>query len=169
MDAYGYQKVSSRSRPWSFYYRNALPAPIPDVPKIRGDGLFTYRVPSAAHYQSELEAVAGGQRDAKIIFRTNCLLCPDPENPHDSDAVAVRIGGMKVGYIARADNRQILSALSAAGVYDRVQCRAEICGEGFGQATGSTKFRLSLDLFLPIEIVSGPKRQKRGVASKNEN
>lgn len=50
------------------------------------------------------------------IYRYNYVhtpvaLVPEPENPHDKNALAVKIGGMTVGYISRDENVHVLTIL----------------------------------------------------------
>jgi hypothetical protein len=61
---------------------------------------------------------------------------PEPDNPYDANAVAVRIGGALVGYLARADAavwQPILKQLSSAG--QAAVCDAMISGRGAGGET----------------------------------
>lgn len=52
-----------------------------------------------SHYSDAFLAIANG-RDA---WMTEADLVPEPENPYDSGAVAVRISGKKVGHLTRDD------------------------------------------------------------------
>jgi collagen type III alpha len=54
------------------------------------------------------------------------LLVPEPDNPHDRNAVAVKIGGQTVGYLPREDAAEysrVLQRLDAQGFVAQVQAR----------------------------------------------
>jgi hypothetical protein len=110
---------------------------------------FNYEVRSAFHYQSELELMAWGRRELPIIFRTNCILRAEPENPHDRHAIAILIGDTRCGHIGRNDNQRLADELRAAGIVGDVQCRGEIPAGDFYTAGA---FRLNLDLEFPLSI-----------------
>lgn len=64
--------------------------------------------------------IADGKAGEKI-FRYNYIykpvkLIPEPENPHDKNAVYVMIAGEKVGYISRGDNVHVLDILKSHDV-----------------------------------------------------
>lgn len=51
------------------------------------------------------------------IFQYNFInkpvkLIPEPKNKHDRHAVMVKIGGLKIGYISREDNKNVLDILT---------------------------------------------------------
>lgn len=56
-----------------------------------------------SHYQDALRAACGS--DGREEVRRECVaaLVPEPDNPHDPNAVMVQIDGRLVGYLARAD------------------------------------------------------------------
>lgn len=56
--------------------------------------------------------IISGGKAMKRIFRYNYInkpvkLVPEPENPHDKNAIMVLIAGEKVGYISRNDNARV--------------------------------------------------------------
>src|SRR6185437_12901080 len=122
-----------------------------DYPYIKGDGLFTYHVFGASHYQQQLERIAGGRREAAVYFRVNAVLSSEPDNPYDANAIQIRINGEKVGYIRREDNVSLRASLNAVGITGDVQCRAEIAG-GWNRGEGNVgDFGLKLDVTLPVD------------------
>lgn len=59
-------------------------------------------------------------------LETTALLIPEPENPHDSNAVAVQVGGTTVGYLPREvapSYQPLLLRLRDHGSTARVPCR----------------------------------------------
>ena len=95
-----------------------------------------YPVVGEASYQRTLTRLAGrlgpdGPADDERWHVAD--LIPEPDNPHDPNAIGVVVGGEHVGYIAR-DRTELyhpfLRWARAAG-WDGVSCRARIMG-GFG-------------------------------------
>jgi hypothetical protein len=150
----------SRSHPGKFYYRNAIPNPQPGLPSIKGDAFFTYEVVGESHYQEALERIVGGRRSAAVYFRVIAVLSSEPDNPHDANAMVIRINGEKVGYIRKKDDVSLRHQLDALGVPSDVQCRAEIVG-GWDRGGGDVgKFGLKLDLTFPLDIRPAPAPRK---------
>lgn len=54
-----------------------------------------------AHYQDELWSLCGGSPGDCIRHDIVAVLIPEPENPHDVNAISVRIDGKVVGYLPR--------------------------------------------------------------------
>lgn len=46
--------------------------------------------------------------DEEIEVNVPAVLVPEPDNPHDRNAISVRVGGQVVGYIERADTKKYL-------------------------------------------------------------
>ncbi|WP_394163676.1 hypothetical protein [Galactobacter valiniphilus] len=72
-------------------------------------------------YMEAIHAVLGrAPRIDEEMIRENltATLVPEPENPHDSNAVAVQLGGRTAGYLGRDDAREyqpVLLELTRAG------------------------------------------------------
>lgn len=60
-----------------------------------------------SQYQPALQAIARRSRECQAI------LIPEPDNPFDANAVVVKIDGVVVGYLTRADARRYRSRLLA--------------------------------------------------------
>ena len=78
-----------------------------------------------SHYQDALRALTSGVAPGDALV---CLadLYPEPDNPYDSHAIAVRIDGHHVGYLSRADAQSwepSLLALSQRGLQPQVNAR----------------------------------------------
>lgn len=54
-----------------------------------------------SHYQDALDEICGGKCEEGHGRKVYALLEAEPENPHDSGAIVVRVDGHKVGYVAR--------------------------------------------------------------------
>lgn len=119
----------------------------------RGRG-FTYEIVGEASYQPNLLALAGGSKGeygAKID--EEAVLHPEPENPHDPNAVVVLIRKKKVGYIPRKDAPAFLSFLKKVGA-DSAACDAKIVG-GWDDGDGNEgHFGVKLSLSWPPKTAS---------------
>lgn len=83
-----FKRRSERSRPTTQTERDA----------VLFAGQTPLEVVGESHYQEHLRrAVEAFGREVPAV------LMPEPENEHDSCAVAVLVGGLKVGYLSRAD------------------------------------------------------------------
>jgi hypothetical protein len=109
---------------------------------LEGDELV--RAVGTSHYQDALVALTGRQADEEIRHDVIATLVPEPDNPHDPNAVAVRIEDHFVGYLSRDENRRWLDVLGAAG--QTVGCEAMIAGKG-----GTTGLGVFLRLPTPTE------------------
>ena len=69
---------------------------------IEGDGLVS--VVGTSHYQPALAEISGRRGDEEIRFETTATLVPEPDNPHDANAIAVHVANRLVGYLSRDEN-----------------------------------------------------------------
>lgn len=80
-----------------------------------------------SQYQATLDELAGGKRRESQYISTNAELWREPDNPHDPNAVQVRIGGRLGGYLPRLEAERLAARMDAAGE-QAVPCAAEIRG-----------------------------------------
>src|SRR6266511_3743915 len=64
-------------------------------------GSETLEVVGESHYQDSLWEIVGGRCAEPIRYETQAVLCPDPDNDYDSNAIEVRIDGRRVGHLSR--------------------------------------------------------------------
>jgi HIRAN domain len=107
---------------------------------LEGDELI--RVVGTSHYQDALLELAPRESDEEIRVNTVATLVPEPDNPHDPQAIAVHIDGKLVGYLSRDENRRWQEV---AGGGD-VGAEALIAGKG-----GTTGLGVFLRLPTPTE------------------
>jgi hypothetical protein len=86
-----------------------------------------------SHYQASLWRLAGAQPGAEHVRAEVCaVLVPEEGNPYDPDAVAVWIGGLKVGYLSRENAQRyrpgLLAQQDAQGM--PIALTGLICGGG---------------------------------------
>lgn len=94
---------------------------------LEGDELI--RVVGVSHYQDALRAITGRAADEEVRQERIATLVPEPDNPHDPEAVAVHIEGRLVGYLARGENKrwgEIAAAAHPVGAEALISGRAGI-------------------------------------------
>jgi hypothetical protein len=127
------------------YWRNEIPPPLAEYPLLSGPGLYELAIAGCSHRQIELDQIAGGRRDAPVFFRTNALVYAEPDNSYDRNAVAVDIGGWRVGYIPREDAKAFGEELAALAGPGALAARALI-------ENGFPEWRVKLDLSRPLRL-----------------
>lgn len=139
--------------------RRALPRrKEPDEPfrqPLLAVGRETYPRPVAgeAHYQEALEAICGPRTEGGYEEYEAAVLEPEPDNPHDSNAVRVMIAGRQVGYLMREDAPKYLARLERLGVSGgAVRCNAVIRGGWYRSRSDQGQFGVSLDLPFPVQL-----------------
>ncbi|MGH2941915.1 MAG: HIRAN domain-containing protein [Solirubrobacteraceae bacterium] len=113
----------------------------------------TVAIVGEATFQPTIARACGPIRAERVHCAITAALVPEPENRYDPNAVAVYIGGEKVGYLSRRDAldyQPAMQALRAAG-YQAGVCRGCIAGQG----PGSEKLNLGVYLYLagPEELL----------------
>jgi len=89
------------------------------------------RVAGVSHYQEELLALVGETGAGRVRHQSSATLEPEPDNPHDPEAVKVLLEGRHVGYMSREDARRYGPAVRLLREHDRVRaCDAFIGGRG---------------------------------------
>lgn len=107
---------------------------------LEGDVLI--RVVGTSHYQDALLELSGRAADEEIRVEKIAIFVPEPDNPHDPNAIAVRIDGRLVGYLSRDENRRWLDVVTG----NEVGCEAMIAGKA-----GTTGLGVFLRLPTPTE------------------
>ncbi len=102
-----------------------------------------------SHYQPAIRAACGWVPGTETHFECMAELVPEPTNPHDSNAIMVRIEGRQVGYLSRKDavrlGPSIAEMTAAQGVG---MCRAFIAGRADGETDN-----LGVFLHLDAEVI----------------
>lgn len=98
-----------------------------------------------SHYQRALASIVGGKARFGVSFPCTALLVPEPENPHDVNAVRVEIQGKKVGYIAREGTSAARRLINRRGDGRSLAVNAEIVG-GWDDGTSTGHFGVQLRL-----------------------
>ena len=88
-----------------------------------------------SHYQAALERLAGGRTEEGVDVPVRAFFTPEPENPHDPNAVAVTVSGERVGYLSRPSAAVYRGKLGTAVS----SCEGRIVG-GWDRGTGDRGF-----------------------------
>jgi HIRAN domain. len=106
--------------------------PAPQTQQFRlggGSGDYDMEVVGESHYLDNLRKIAG---HGDIYHECDAVLRMEDDNPHDRNAVAVYINGMKVGYLSRAVAKDYRKQVEPHGKLDGT-CGAVIIGGGEGR------------------------------------
>jgi hypothetical protein len=115
---------------------------------IEGDSLVP--VVGTSHYQEALTEISGRQADEEIRVEKIAVLVPEPDNPHDPNAIAVQIDGRLVGYLSRNENPRWQDIVKTLGARDH-SAAAEAMIAGRGPGGGTTNLGVFLRLPTPTE------------------
>lgn len=138
--------------------RKKIARPRPYMPpglRVVGRGGFPRAVVGESHHQDALNRICGGHNREGHWHECVARLVPEPENPHDENAVRVEIGGAKVGYLGREDAATYQAALSAAGHQGQpafVQARIDGGWRRNQHAAGAGHFGVKLGLPYPVRF-----------------
>jgi len=112
----------------------------------------TFEIAGEGHYQANLIALAGGEKtEDGVKLDVEAVLEPEPNNPHDSKAVAVLIKKKKIGYLRRDDAPKFVSFLNEIGA-ERALCSGRIVG-GWDRGSGDEgHFGVKLSLSWPPKL-----------------
>jgi hypothetical protein len=115
--------------------------------KIDGEGEFEFEIVGESHYQDALNRIAGPKTEEGVEWYCEAELRPEPSNPHDINAVAVMIHGLKVGYLAREDAMAWNRALANTGRPDAPTLVDAVIVGGWQRPDGREgSFGVKLDL-----------------------
>lgn len=105
-----------------------------------------------ASYEREIAQLAGPKTEHGVNVYMTARLDPEPTNRHDSNAVAVRIGGLLVGHLSRDQAPRFHSAMGDAGYAGSalVGIRARI--HGGWKRPGGDEGHYGVTLLLPQSI-----------------
>jgi len=150
---YGAWKFLSgkKSSPSASTNQRSSPAPTtrssPQDFHWEGKGDFEFEVVGESNYQKALALLAGehGAESAEVQHKATLVL--EDSNPHDPKAVAIRIAGTTVGYLAREDARSYRRRLGQkrlSGV--NATCEAIVVGGGTRRNGEKLFYGVKLDI-----------------------
>ena len=131
-----------------------------NIAVVIGDGAFAFPVVGESHHQIVLEHLVGGRTSESAHQRCAALIEPQPDNPYDPGAVAVKIRGEEVGFLERNVAPLFRQALSS-GSYGRAACEAVIVGGWERGPKDRGNFGVRLNARLPFKLQSVDEWERR--------
>lgn len=119
---------------------------------VVGSNSYDCEVVGESRYQHALEAIVGGRGERGAQHKCHAVLRPEPDNPHDPNAVRVEVDGALVGYLPRDTAEEFTAEMNLLG-YRLAVCNAMIVG-GW-KATKKQEaghFGILLDADIPFEF-----------------
>lgn len=129
-----------------------------DLGDLRGDlpdsalslyaGVGGIDVVGESHYRDAIDRVVRGPHRGGVRATFWAHLVPETNNRYDANAVAVRINGVHVGYLSKADAkryRQVLEDVTASGRQAVVRCDVRHGWDRGGRDRGDYSLRVYMD------------------------
>lgn len=111
-----------------------------------GDGSFEFEVVGEGMFQDSLASIAGPKTANGVTHACTAHLIPEPNNPHDCNAVAVYIDEIKIGYLERQAAQGFVSTLKRRRQTNTVAvASALICG-GWKRPDSEGHYGVKLDI-----------------------
>ena len=106
--------------------------------KLDGPGLYLFEVAGKNHYQSAIQQLLQDRFEESAALESTAqsaedyvtaILRSEPTNPHDCNAIAVEISGLKVGYLDRHAAAKLTHQSKRLG-FDQIEatCKAKLSG-----------------------------------------
>ncbi|MEP3345229.1 MAG: hypothetical protein ABJN34_10300 [Litoreibacter sp.] len=137
------------------------------------DGSFPLEVVGESNYQRELVSICGRYTRLGYDAEHSALMKLEPSNPHDSNAVVVKIKGQTVGYLPRQQAVRVGTQMKEVRLTE-VNCNARVRGgwrtnqhdEGSYGVRLAVPTRGLIDFGLPdrspmTPVIEWPKKQKK--------
>lgn len=125
-----------------------------EIVEIHGTGLFEVPVVGEQSYLENFEKIFGKRGREGVNVQCTALLIPEPDSPHDKNAVRVVISKQLVGYLKRESGKKLCDSLKRTkrwGVV--VQVQANVRGGWYRSESDKGEFGVWLDFpsLLPRE------------------
>lgn len=97
--------------------------------RLAGDGACDFEVVGEHAYQAALSEICGGKCETGTELECVAQLVPEPSNPYDGNAIAVRVRGKTVAYLRREDAKEYHAHMGRQNLRGRItECDAFIVG-----------------------------------------
>ena len=123
-----------------------VPPPPPSTPGDTDE----YELVGESHYQLELAQLFGPKGERGLNVECGATLIPEPENPHDKNAVRCEISSLKVGYLGRSDAKDFSEYLRRKSLTS-LQVAATVRG---GWKNGKSEGSFGVIIEVPAELIS---------------
>lgn len=116
------------------------------VHHLPGNGSYDFEVVGESNYQAALDQIAGPKSEQGAHHLCTALIRHEPDNRHDSNACAVWINNMLVGYLPRRAAARMVKARLGKGDQPGFCCSANALITGGWHREGSEgSYGVSLD------------------------
>jgi len=115
------------------------------------EGATEWHVVGTSYRQPALAKIAGKKKKEPADHEVVAAIVPEPENEHDSNAVAVQVDGELVGYLSRGDAKKVQPLLLEMLKRDKVYaaCRGRVIGGVKRSRKDETDYGVRLYFDLP--------------------
>lgn len=118
------------------------------------DGWHNHDVVGESFREAQIVSALGRRPrlDEEIEEVFEASLVPEPDNPHDSNAISVRVNGHVVGYLDRSDAelfRPIIHRIAASGLTATTSARIWAVVRKSWDDNGSARFFSNVRIYLP--------------------
>jgi len=101
-------------------------------------------VTGTTHYQQALKSIAGDHGNTRAEVYCVAQIVPDPDNPHDDQAVRIDIEGNTVGHLPRDDARSYRKRMTRKQLgTSPTQCVAKVWG-GFDRNNAPSEYGVDI-------------------------
>lgn len=122
----------------------------PDYQWLVGSGDYEQEIVGESYYQRNLDHICGPKTGKRVRQEVDAYLVCENHNPHDSNAVAVLIDGLKVGHLSRGDAVEYRQYIRQLGFGEqRTKCRALIRGGQNVAGGAKAHYGVWLDINIP--------------------
>lgn len=117
------------------------------LPAWSGTGFYSVAAVGTKFHLEALQRLCQNPPGAQAFLMCAAELFPEPDNPHDSNAVAIRIDGLKVAHLARDAAPGVVCALSRAGLpVDAVTLAKAVVSGGLSTPGRNYAYAIDLDI-----------------------
>jgi len=114
---------------------------------LDGPGEYWFDIVGESNYQRALGRIAGGKKEDGCEVEVEAFLECEDTNPHDNQAVVVKIDGSVVGYLDRKNARAYREMLAGVGYAGHPAVCAAIIVGGWDRGGGDEgHFGVKLDM-----------------------
>jgi len=136
--------------------------------QVQGNRLFALEVVGETYHHDSLERILlkrvdgmSMREDGSLIADIECpaILESMPDNPHDENAIAVRIDGLRIGYLSRRVANALSDQIRRFGYrIIEIQCIALIKAYMYDDGESTFSVQLDMEELLPPESVQSHRK-----------
>lgn len=113
-----------------------------------GNGFYQVAAVGTSNYREALRILAQNPPGTSALAQCTAELVPEADNPHDPNAIVVRIDGATVGHLSRATAEALRNVLASAGVGNVGTFASAVVSNGLVTPEREYSYTVELDLLL---------------------